>query len=92
LPRQFEQALIALRGQLLEWKGKRATGLQELRALLSDKEQLIISQSSELMESFAQLTKQLLAKDARLIQISAEPRYTQAAQKGERLMRLVQAQ
>lgn len=75
---QFEQTLITLRGQQLEWKTKLAEHLLELRALLLEKEELVTSRSTELMDSFVELTNALLAEEARLVQVKAEPRYTQA--------------
>ncbi len=36
------------------------------------------SRSAELMESFVELTNALLAEEAQLVQVTAEPRYTQA--------------
>jgi hypothetical protein len=69
--KQYESALKALRTQLLEWEGKRATYLRELRTLLTSKENLITAQSTELMETFGRLTHELLAEEARLAQVRA---------------------
>jgi hypothetical protein len=82
---QFEQTLIILRGQQLEWQTKRAEFLLELRTLLSEKEDLVTSRSAELMASFAELTHALLAEEAQLAQVTAEPRYLQTERAEDRL-------
>jgi hypothetical protein len=82
---QLEQALDALRRQLLDWEGRRATHVESLRTLLAQKKQLITSRSAQLMTYFSRMTKRLLAEDARLVQINVQPRYTQAAQPGKPL-------
>lgn len=82
---QFEQTLVTLRRQQLEWQTKLAEYLLELRTLLSEKEELVTSRSAELMESFVELTNALLAEEARLVQVTAEPRYTQAGRAEDRL-------
>ncbi|MDP4540340.1 hypothetical protein Q9K01_11945 [Qipengyuania sp. DY56-A-20] len=82
---QFEKALVTLRGQQLEWRTKLGEHLLELRTLLSEKEELVTSRSAELMESFVELTNALLAEKACLVQVTAEPRYTQAGRAEDRL-------
>jgi hypothetical protein len=82
---QFEQTLITLRRQQLEWQTKLAQDLLELRTLLSEKENLVTSRSAELMASFVELTHALLAEEAQLAQVTAEPRYTQAGRAEDRL-------
>lgn len=85
---QFEQTLITLRRQQLEWQTKLAEHLLELRTLLFEKEGLVTSRSAELMESFVELTNALLAEEARLVQVTAEPRYTQATGRAEDRLRV----
>ena len=85
---QFEQTLITLRRQHLEWQTKLAESLLELRMLLSEKEELVTSRSAELMASFVELTNALLAEEARLVQVTAEPRYTQATGRAEDRLRV----
>jgi hypothetical protein len=85
---QFEQTLMTLRRQQLEWRTKLAEHLLELRTLLSEKEGLVTSRSVELMESFVELTNALLAEEARLVQVTAEPRYTQATGRAEDRLRV----
>lgn len=80
---QFESALKTLNGQHQKFQTKRAQCFSELRALLNSKEERITSQSAELIETFAQLTRALLAEDARLATVTNEPRYLQAAGKAE---------
>lgn len=82
---QLEQTLVTLRRQQLEWQTKLAEHLLELRTLLSEKEELVTSRSAELMASFVELTNALLAEEARLVQVTAEPRYTQAGRAEDRL-------
>jgi AAA domain-containing protein len=82
---QLERALEALNSQLLEWEGRRATHLRELRSLIAAKQELITSRSAQLMKSFSQLTRQLLAEEARLVEVTMQPRYTQSAQPGKPL-------
>jgi hypothetical protein len=83
--RQFEDALVALRTQLAKWMGERAGHLQDLRGLLNEKEDRITAQSSELLGTFVELSRELLSEEAKLVQISSEPRYTQAATGNGRL-------
>ena len=75
---QYESALAALKSQHREWEGKRAVHLKSLRDLLNAKEAMITARSNELQQRFAQLTEVLLAEEARLAQVSTEPRYMQA--------------
>lgn len=82
---QIEQTLMTLRRQQLEWQTKLAEHMLELRTLLTEKEELVTSRSAELMSSFVELTNALLAEEARLVQVTAEPRYTQAGRAADRL-------
>ncbi len=85
---QYENALTALNAQHQEWQTKRATYFTELGDLLNSKEERITSQSAELTETFAELTRALLSEDARLATITNEPRYLQAPGKAEDRLRV----
>jgi hypothetical protein len=75
---QFESALAVLRAQHGEWEKKAAAYRRDLGALLAANEQTITAQADELARTFGELSKQLVAEDARLAPIQTEPQYTQA--------------
>ena len=83
---EYENALNSLRKEYSEWSGKRAARLQELRTLFVDRKDTITAKSTEIVSAFSELIKVLLVEDARLVQVSAEPKYMQApGQSGERV-------
>ena len=76
--KEYENVLKTLRsehGKLLEL---RTTRLRKLRTLLADRKDAITAKSNELVETFAELVQALLVEKVRLVQVSVEPRYTQA--------------
>ena len=76
--KEYENALHTLRREHHEWQARRATHLQKLRSLLADRKDAITAKSNELVETFATLIQGLLVEEVRLVQVSVEPRYTQA--------------
>ncbi len=76
--KEYENVLKTLRNEHREWQELRATRLQELRSLLTDRTDAITAKSNELVETFAELIRTLLVEEVRLVQVSAEPRYMQA--------------
>ena len=74
----YTRTLDTLRKQHMEMEATRAIKIQELRSLFNSKEYVITNKSRELEKTFEELTKSLLVEEVRLVEVSAEPRYTQA--------------
>ncbi len=81
--REYESTLKTLRSEHRAWQEVRASRLQELRSLFTDKKDTITAKSNELVETFSKLIQTLLVDEVRLVQISAEPRYMQAPGQSE---------
>ena len=81
--KEYENVLETLRSEHGEWSTSRAIRLQELRSLLADRKDAITAKSNALVETFAGLIQTLLVEKVRLVQVSVEPRYTQAPGQAE---------
>ena len=77
--REYENTLKTLRSEHRKWQGLCANYQQELRALLADKKETITEKANELKQTFSELIHTLLVEGVRLVQVSAKPRYMQAA-------------
>lgn len=76
--KEYENTLKSLRREHAEWQDVRAHRLQELRSLFAERKDAITSKAAELLEAFSEMIEVLLVEDARLVQVSAEPKYMQA--------------
>ena len=76
--KEYDNVLKTLHRDHLEKQEERATHLQTLRKLLSDRNEAITAKSNQLLDTFAELIQTLLVEGVRLVQVSAEPRYMQA--------------
>ncbi len=79
---EIENTLTTLRRQYNEWMTRLETHIHELATLLSEKEGVIKAQASAVTNYFSELTRLLLAEDAKLAEAQFSPRYTQALRSG----------
>lgn len=83
---EFENTLHALESQYRHWVSIRASLHRDLENLLRDRREDLLAKSDRLMETFASLSRSLLAEEVRLVQVTSEPRYLQSP--GDRVDRI----
>jgi len=76
--REYASELKSLRRDHDQWQTSRLSHLRELRTLFSDRRDAITAKSGELVEVFAELVKDLLVEEVRLVPVQVQPRYVEA--------------
>ena len=76
--REYENELGRLQIDHNRWRASRASHLQDLRTLFSERRDVITAKSKEVVEAFSELVEILLVEEVRLVQVELEPRYLEA--------------
>ena len=76
--REYQNELKRLRNDHDRWQTMRASYLQQLQTLFTERRDAITAKSGELVEAFAELVNILLVEEARLVQVKVQPRYLEA--------------